>query len=133
VCVFPVEAAHLCIKYPQDPEAPEDEQDALLARQFDALAGALTDTAPAVRSAAATGVCHVLNTYWEVVPARISAVLIKRLTGVAQHRALVSGTCGTVQCQGLKLWGVPDCAAGPSCMLRYISLWKSLQISLRSS
>ena len=58
------------------------ESDELLQQQFEELSKGLQDEAPAVRITAVTGICSVLNTYWELVPAATTAAYLKRLTGI---------------------------------------------------
>lgn len=57
------------------------ESDELLQRQFEELSKGLQDDAPAVRITAASGICSLLNMYWELVPAATTAAYLKRLTG----------------------------------------------------
>lgn len=57
------------------------ESDELLQRQFEELSKGLQDEAPAVRVTAASGICSLLNMYWELVPAGTTAAYLKRLTG----------------------------------------------------
>ena len=57
------------------------ESDELLQRQFEELSKGLQDEAPAVRTSAASGICSLLNMYWELVPAGTTAAYLKRLTG----------------------------------------------------
>ena len=73
------------------------ECDEVLQRQFEELSRGLTDSAPAVRMTAAAGICAVLNVYWELVPAGVTAAYLKRLTGML-HRgmALTLPCCITV-------------------------------------
>lgn len=59
------------------------ESDELLQRQFEELSKGLQDDAPAVRMTAASGICSLLNMYWELVPAGTTAAYLKRLTGVS--------------------------------------------------
>ena len=58
--------------------------DALLTRQFNLITTALGDTVPAVRAAAARGVCSLLDQFWELIPATVSVPYLKRLTGDLQ-------------------------------------------------
>ena len=58
------------------------ESDELLQRQFEELSKGLQDEAPAVRVTAASGICSLLNMYWELVPAGTTAAYLKRLTGL---------------------------------------------------
>lgn len=71
---------------PQDPDASEQEQDAGLSRQLAAVADALADPAPAVRAAAAAGVCGVLDLYWEIIPSATTAAFVAKLTGEGGRR-----------------------------------------------
>jgi len=64
----------------QDPETSAAVMDEMLTRQFTAIGEGLTDACPHVRAAAATGICGLLNTFWELIPAPISAGFLKRLT-----------------------------------------------------
>lgn len=57
------------------------ESDELLQRQFEELSKGLQDEAPAVRVTAASGICSLLNMYWELVPAGTTAAYLRRLTG----------------------------------------------------
>ena len=59
------------------------ESDELLQRQFEELSKGLQDEAPAVRITAASGICALLNTYWELIPAGITAAYLKHLAGVS--------------------------------------------------
>jgi len=59
------------------------ESDELLQRQFEELSKGLQDEAPAVRITAASGICALLNTYWELIPAGITAAYLKHLTGMS--------------------------------------------------
>ncbi len=59
------------------------ESDELLQRQFEELSKGLQDEAPAVRITAAAGICALLNTYWELIPAGITAAYLKHLTGMS--------------------------------------------------
>ena len=57
------------------------DSDELMQRQFEELSKGLRDEAPSVRVTAASGICAVLNTYWELVPSGTTAAYLKRLTG----------------------------------------------------
>lgn len=59
------------------------ESDELLQRQFEELSKGLQDEAPAVCITAASGICALLNTYWELIPAGITAAYLKHLTGMS--------------------------------------------------
>ena len=67
------------------------ESDELLQHQFEELSKGLQDEAPAVRITAASGICALLNTYWELVPAGTTAAYLKRLTGELTVQALYTG------------------------------------------
>lgn len=64
----------------QDPEASTEETDELVTLQFKAIETGLTDSCPAVRTAVAGGLCGLLNTFWELIPAPVTAGNMKRLT-----------------------------------------------------
>ena len=58
------------------------ESEKLLQRQFEELSKGLQDVPPAVCITATAGVCSLLSTYWELLPAATTAAYLKRLTGV---------------------------------------------------
>ncbi len=95
----------------QDPEASNEEADALLSRQFAALRDALGDEAPAVRTAAAEGLAQLLGAFWELIPAAVTAGFLKRITGA-------SGGVGVRVGLGLPNPTLPQahhrCCCGPS-------------------
>jgi hypothetical protein len=62
-----------------DPEATDEDGDALMRRQFAALSAALADECPGVRAVAAVGTGAVLDRYWEMVPTATCAVYVGRL------------------------------------------------------
>ncbi|KAG2500193.1 hypothetical protein HYH03_001773 [Edaphochlamys debaryana] len=64
-----------------DPEAETTENDARLTHQLGLLLESLADPCPAVREAAVGGCAHVLNLFWEIVPAATSAKMIGDMTG----------------------------------------------------
>ncbi len=59
------------------------ESDDMLQRQFEELSKGLQDEAPAVRITAALGICALLSTYWELIPAGITAAYLKHLAGIS--------------------------------------------------
>ena len=65
----------------QDHDASDEATDELATRQLAAIATAVADPAPAVRAAAAAGICGLLNLFWELLPPHIIMGLLKRLTG----------------------------------------------------
>lgn len=67
----------------QDPELEATEVDELLTRQFGLLGDCLDDPVPAVRRAAASVTCSLLNVWWELVPSATAAQFLKRLAGLA--------------------------------------------------
>ena len=69
--------------FAQDPEASPEEIDELIARQFSAIESGLSDACPAVRAAVVSGLCQLLNDFWELIPAPVVAGNIKRLTSKA--------------------------------------------------
>ncbi|KAK9808548.1 hypothetical protein WJX73_007262 [Symbiochloris irregularis] len=86
----------------QDPSAPNDETNELLAKQFTILGTCLSDAAPAVRAEGVKGLCRLLDLYWEMIPAATSASFLKRLTGELLHDASSTAVRCTVL-QGLSL------------------------------
>ena len=65
----------------QDPEADVEETDGLLARQAGIINQLMGDAAPAVRASAVEGICRILNTFWELVPAPTTAAFLAKLAG----------------------------------------------------
>ena len=65
----------------QDPEASNEDTDEVLTRQFAAFGDALSDDAPAVRAEAVSGLGSLLDTYWELVPAGVTAGFLQRIAG----------------------------------------------------
>lgn len=57
----------------------QEATDELLTWQFTVLGAALGDEVPAVRVAAIGGVCAVLDTFWELIPAATTAAFVQRL------------------------------------------------------
>lgn len=74
-------SAYLTLCFAQDPDACAEETDQLVTRQFAAIEGALADACPAVRVVAVSGLCQLLNTFWELIPAPIIAGNLKVLAG----------------------------------------------------
>ncbi|BDA48499.1 Condensin-2 complex subunit G2 [Coccomyxa sp. Obi] len=89
----------------QDPDASNEETDELLSKQFGHLGDALGDSVPAVRQAAVSGVCKLLNTFWELIPGAVTAGFLKRIAGelafdgacVGVRAAAVSGLAALAQ------------------------------------
>lgn len=54
----------------------------MLTRQFEAFGDALGDGSPAVRAEAITGLSSLLDTYWELVPASVTAGFLQRIAGI---------------------------------------------------
>lgn len=77
--------AHPCVVVAlrQDPELEATEVDELLTRQFGLLGDCLDDPVPAVRRAAASVTCSLLNVWWELVPSATAAQFLKRIAGLA--------------------------------------------------
>jgi hypothetical protein len=63
----------------RDSNMSKPEADALLQRQFDAIAATLADVCPAVREVSILGIAAILNKYWEVIPAGVSRMLLTRM------------------------------------------------------
>ncbi len=72
----------------QDPDASNEETDELLSKQFAQLGDAFGDSVPAVRQAAVSGVCKLLNTFWELIPGAVTAGFLKRVAGASQMPSL---------------------------------------------
>ena len=53
----------------------------MLTRQFTAFGDALGDESPAVRAEAVDGLSALLDTYWELVPAGVTAGFLQRIAG----------------------------------------------------
>ena len=77
----------------QDPDASNEEMDELVSGQFEQLGKALGDAVPAVRAAAVTGICTLLNNFWELIPAAITAGFLKRIAGVDGSKPLRDCDC----------------------------------------
>ena len=65
----------------QDEEASASESDLILQKQFDMLTPMLKDDDHRVRSAAATGVCHVLKEFWAALPASTTKQALSYVVG----------------------------------------------------
>lgn len=63
--------------YVQDPDESNEATDARMNEQFAVLTRALKDDVPAVRAVAVTGTCHILNTYWELIPGAVITGYLK--------------------------------------------------------
>lgn len=90
----------------QDPEAPAVENNTRMTQQMSLLMESLADSCPVVREAAAAGCCHVLDRYWELIPAATSAKIMSDITsefGVSRVGELAGLTfapfcdCGAAQ------------------------------------
>ena len=66
----------------------QEVNDGLLQKQFQQLTAALADPAPAVRAAAAGGVCSLLDRYWELMPHATVAAYLQRLCGTTDFLLL---------------------------------------------
>lgn len=55
----------------QDPDLSNEEIDALLQKQFDAIQSMLQDPCSAVRQVGIEGVCHIFARFWELIPVTI--------------------------------------------------------------
>ena len=65
----------------QDPDASNEDTDEVLTRQFAAFGDALGDDSPAVRAEAVSGLGSLLDSYWELVPAGVTAGFLQRIAG----------------------------------------------------
>lgn len=52
-----------------------------MTQQLEAIKAGLSDACPAVRAVAASGICEVLNVFWELLPAHVIAGFLKHITG----------------------------------------------------
>jgi condensin-2 complex subunit G2 len=84
----------------QDPEADVEVTDGLLARQAGIISQLMGDAAPAVRAAAVGGICRILNTFWELVPAPTTAAFLAKLVDGLARDAAASSVRAAV-CEGL--------------------------------
>jgi len=55
----------------QDPETSNEEMDALLQKQFDAIQTMIQDPCSAVRQVGIEGICHIFARFWELVPVSV--------------------------------------------------------------
>ena len=65
----------------QDPDASNEDTDEVLTRQFTAFGDTLGDESPAVRAEAVDCLSALLDTYWELVPAGVTAGFLQRIAG----------------------------------------------------
>jgi len=73
-------AALLTDTFPlQNPDAGNEEIDALLQKQFDILKDLLEDPCPTVRATAVHGVCRITGVFWELIPAHIIKMFLTTL------------------------------------------------------
>ncbi|XP_029192981.2 condensin-2 complex subunit G2-like [Acropora millepora] len=73
-------AALLTDTFPlQNPDAGNEEIDALLQTQFDILKNLLEDPCPTVRATAIHGVCRVTGVFWELIPAHVIKMFLTTL------------------------------------------------------
>ncbi|KAJ7120632.1 hypothetical protein O6H91_04G021800 [Diphasiastrum complanatum] len=63
----------------QDPEAPKEEKEALLEKQFTLLEKLLFDASPDIRSVAVEGVCRILRLFWEIIPSASTVRLLSHI------------------------------------------------------
>ncbi len=75
----------MCMCATQDPDAPIEEMDESMTRQFQLLHQCLVDDCPLVREAATRGVIALINNYWELIPLPAIAVFIQKLTSECTH------------------------------------------------
>jgi hypothetical protein len=64
-----------------DPAAEQVAHDAAMKKNVSSLYHLLADPVPAVRAAAAQGVCRVLSVYWEVIPVATCKKMLVRVAG----------------------------------------------------
>ena len=58
-----------------------DPGNGLLARQAGIINQLMGDASPAVRASAVEGICRILNTFWELIPAPTTAAFLAKLAG----------------------------------------------------
>lgn len=63
----------------QNPDAGNEQIDALLQKQFDILKDLLEDPCPTVRATAIHGVCRITSVFWELIPAHIIKMFLSTL------------------------------------------------------
>ncbi|XP_073235471.1 condensin-2 complex subunit G2-like [Porites lutea] len=63
----------------QNPDAGNEEIDALLQKQFDILKDLLEDPCPTVRATAIHGVCRITGVFWELIPAHVIKMFLTTL------------------------------------------------------
>lgn len=63
----------------QDPDDSPEEMDERINQQFAAMDSGLKDKVPQVRASAARCIFHVLDSYWEMIPAGVTARYLKVL------------------------------------------------------
>lgn len=84
--------AYVTVMPMQDPDASNEDTDEVLTRQFTAFGDAMSDDSPAVRAEAVAGLSGLLDTFWELVPAGVTAGFLQRIAG-AQRRCLSCQLC----------------------------------------
>lgn len=73
-------AALLLDAFPlSEPDLDKEEADELLQKQFDTMRDLLQDSSVAVRVTAILGVCKVVATYWEMIPAIVIKTFLQEL------------------------------------------------------
>ncbi|KAL9966949.1 hypothetical protein ACROYT_G025098 [Oculina patagonica] len=95
-------AALLTDTFPlQNPDAGNEEIDALLQKQFDIMKDLLEDPCPTVRATAIHGVCRITGIFWELIPAHIIKMF---LTTLITELAFDTSSCAVrvAVFQGLK-------------------------------
>nr|XP_006818203.1 PREDICTED: condensin-2 complex subunit G2-like [Saccoglossus kowalevskii] len=63
----------------QRPDAPIEENDALMQKQFDTLDNLLEDPTPLVRSIGVNGICKIASFFWELIPSQTLQTLLMKL------------------------------------------------------
>lgn len=83
----------------QNPQATVEETDTLLQKQLDILAGLLEDPCSLVRAVTVTGVCHILQIFWETIPSVAVEGLLEKIWSLASDSS--SGSVRTSVFSGL--------------------------------
>ena len=82
----------------QKHDAPRAELEAVLQRQFDALAKLLVDPEPTVRVVGVHGVCRVLGVFWELIPAATTKSLLTQLVTKLAYDVRTAWRVGACSC-----------------------------------
>ena len=102
-------APHVLTECVQDPDASNEDTDEVLTRQFAAFGDALGDDSLAVRAEAVSGLGGLLDTYWELVPAGVTAGFLQRIAGEQPLCMYERMSHALIQYKKLNTGGGPIC------------------------